>query len=805
MSAVPRIVIVTLVVACLARPLDSQVLPGATSRVSVASDGTQANYDARYSSVSADGRVVAFESAASNLVAGDTNGAPDIFVHDRDTGATSRVSVSTNGTEGNGGSSYAAISANGRVVAFWSYATNLVAADTNDSPDIFVHDRDTGVTSRVSVASNGTEANASSFYHAISADGRYVAFSSDATNLVSGDTNGKVDVFLHDRVTGSTTRVSVESGGAQANDDSYYPALSADGRYVAFSSDATNLVAGDTNLRTDVFVRDCVAGVTTRVSVASNGAQADFESLWPSLSADGRYVAFESDAGNLVPNDIGPRDIFVHDRATAATTLVSVSSGGAQGNGNSYSATISADGRKVAFASHASNLVTGDTNGFDDIFVHDRATGTTTRVNVPVSGLQSNDYSYQPAISADGLTVSFTSGASNLVPNDTNHSPEIFVNATATPPGAPKGLVAVPNGSTLALSWSVPAGGGAALAYSIEAGTASGLSNLANFSTSNAQTSFFATGVGNGLYFIRLRAANGHGTSGPSNEVQVRVGPATPNAPTGLTADAAGSTVTLSWTAPAAGPAPASYTVEAGSAARLSNLANFSTGSTATSFSSGGVADGTYYLRVRATNAVGSSGPSNEAILQVGPAPPGPPAALAASAAGSTVTLSWTAPTTGGAPTSYTIEAGSSPGLTNLATVATGSTATTFSAGGVATGGYYLRVRAVNSYGASPPSNEFLLCVGCAALPGASFAWQTTAVQPNGALEVRWTAATGAPTTYILDAGSAPGLSDLASIDVGNLLFNTAGVPNGTYYIHVHGRNLCGLGPASNVVKVVMF
>src|SRR5438093_763515 len=187
-----------------------------TVRVSVASDGTEGNDVSLGSALSADGRFVAFDSAATDLVAGDTNGVSDVFVHDRQTGTTERVSVASDGAQGNNASSYPALSADGRFVAFDSDATNLVAGDTNGTTDVFVHDRQTGTTERVSVASGGgTQGNGKSggffAFPALSADGRFVAFQSDATNLVAGDTNGTTDVFVHDRPTATTERVTANA------------------------------------------------------------------------------------------------------------------------------------------------------------------------------------------------------------------------------------------------------------------------------------------------------------------------------------------------------------------------------------------------------------------------------------------------------------------------------------------------------------------------------------------------------------------------------------------------------------------
>jgi Tol biopolymer transport system component len=399
-------------------------------RVSVASNGTEGNGNSNsgFSSISADGRYVAFESQATNLVSNDTNGFWDVFVHDTQTGQTIRVSVASDGTEGNGNSVFPSISADGRYVAFTSRATNLVEGDTNGFADIFVHDTQTGQTIRVSVASDGTEGNSFSLVPSISADGRYVAFESHATNLVAGDTNDLQDIFVHDTQTGQTIRVSVASDGTESDNRSFGASTSADGRYVAFYSEATNLVSNDTNGFWDVFVHDTQTGQTIRVSVASDGTEGNNDSFTAAISADGRYVAFWSYATNLVSDDTnGFADIFVHDTQTGQTIRVSVASDGTEGNDDSiFTASISADGRYVAFYSEATNLVEDDTNGFADIFVHDTQTGQTIRVSVASDGTEGNDYINRPSISADGRYVAFESYASNLVPEDTNGYNDVF-------------------------------------------------------------------------------------------------------------------------------------------------------------------------------------------------------------------------------------------------------------------------------------------------------------------------------------------------------------------------------------------
>jgi len=372
---------------------------------------------------------MAFRSLAGNLVPLDTNHSTDVFVHDLAWRTTERVSVSSTGEQGNHDSFDASISLDGRYVAFGSLASNLVPGDTNGYEDAFVRDRSTGITTRVSVSSTGEQGNANSFHPAISADGRYVAFHSQATNLVSPDTNGSAyDIFLHDRASGTTKLVSRSTTGVQGNAQSLYPWISADGRYVVFESLASNLVPGDTNGASDVFVRDCASDVTTRVSVSSTGAQGNSTSDSPSISADGRFVAFRTFASNLVPGDTNRTgDVLVHDRVTGTTTRVSVTSGGQQADYSSFLSSISSDGRYVAFESFATNLVPRDTNGSVDIFVHDRVRGITTRVSVSTYGEQANSDCDAPVISADGRYAGFASHATNLVPLDANSAPDDFV------------------------------------------------------------------------------------------------------------------------------------------------------------------------------------------------------------------------------------------------------------------------------------------------------------------------------------------------------------------------------------------
>ncbi len=400
---------------------------GDVTLVSVSSAGTQGNEGSSLPALSPNGRFVAFRSSADNLVGGDSNLAQDVFIHDRTTGETSRISVASDGTQGNSTSDDPALSFDGRFVAFNSYANNFVSGDNNRNYDIFVHDRETGQTTRVSQSSNGIGGNNESWAPVLSANGRFVAFYSYATNLVSGDSNQAYDVFVHDRTTSRTVRVSVSADGEESCCSSYDPALSASGRLVAFESWGSNLVPDDTNLASDIFVRDLITGQIERVSVASDGTQSNGESYSATLSGRGQWVAFRSVATNLVPDDSNGRgDIFLHDRQSRQTMRVSVAFDGTEANGESHTPVLSADGRWVAFYSLASNLVPNDTNEAADVFVYDRSTGTITRLSVATDGTEGNAPSQHPALSANGQVLAFDSWASNLVLGDMNNVMDVF-------------------------------------------------------------------------------------------------------------------------------------------------------------------------------------------------------------------------------------------------------------------------------------------------------------------------------------------------------------------------------------------
>ncbi|MGH3056206.1 MAG: TolB family protein, partial [Gaiellaceae bacterium] len=319
-----------------------------------------------------DGLIIAFYSDATNLVADDTNGQSDVFVRLRSSATTERVSLGADGAQGNGPSLNPSINRDGNLVAFQSQASNLVPNDHNGLADIFVHDRSGETTERVC---DGIEPNGSSFAPSISANGRFVAFTSAATNLVPAvpDKNGHLDIFVCDRETGAIDIASISSDGSQGNGDSILPAISEDGRFVAFKSLASNLVPNDFNNLVDVFVRDREGQVTERISESFSGGDSNDVSFPPSISYDGRFVAFGSAANNIVRADVNHvSSVFVRDRMFKLSLLVDVNALGQQANAGTPDVppSVSGDGKQIGYVSFASNLVVvPDRNGTSDVFI----------------------------------------------------------------------------------------------------------------------------------------------------------------------------------------------------------------------------------------------------------------------------------------------------------------------------------------------------------------------------------------------------------------------------------------------------
>ncbi|MGE0812291.1 MAG: hypothetical protein AB7O28_00290 [Vicinamibacterales bacterium] len=733
---------------------------------------------------------MAFASWAATLVPNDTNDAQDIFLHDRAGGVTTRVSVGPGGAQADFSSYDPAISADGRWVAFSSIASNLVPGDTNGEGDIFVHDRLTGTTTRVSVGDDGAEGAHASFGPSISADGRSVAFHSDHP-FVAGDTNGEADVFVHDRQTGRTVRVSVGPGGAQANAQSAGPAISADGRRVAFWSWASNLVPSDTNGAADIFVHDRQTATTTRVSVPSGGGQANGSSFGPAISADGRWVAFESLANNLVFDDTnGETDVFVHDGVSGTTARVSVGQAGAQADGSSRAAAIGADGRRVAFQSLAGNLVAGDTNQVDDVFVADRQAGTTARVSVASDGTQANGASGGAAIDAGGGAVAFASLASNLVSGDTNGVADVFVRDDG---GAGCALTVVPAVQPL------PASGGTGSALVLAPAACAWTAASADPSWLVVTGS--ASGAGAGI--VGFSAApnagasrTGHLTVGGQTVAVPQPDAASPLAPTALAIrEIAGNVVTLRWTMPTGGPAPTGFVLEGGLLPG-EVLASVATASPASTFTMTAPL-GSFYARVRALNGTVSGPPSNEIAIHVNvPLAPSPPRDLLGLVAGSTLSLAWTNTFDGGTPASLVLEVTG----TTVASAALGL-ADAFSVPGVPPGTYRIALRARNAAGTSERSSAVTVtvpasCSGPPVVPAQVFAYASGTV-----VSVDWSPGpTGpAPTAYVVVV-TGTWVGALAT--PGRVLLGTAAP--GAYDLRVLALNPCGASPASAPLTLVV-
>ncbi len=503
----------------VAKTLLRDMVAGTTVLISQSTGGAVADSDCSVRGLSRDGRYVLFESGATNLVAGLTNGANAIFVRDTVAGTTVMVNVNLAGTGAGAVGTFnfsvptgaSALSPEGRYVSFVSAATNLVSASKDpDVQDVFLRDLQAGATTLLTtrfgdtnggngtafpetvISSNGlagfytaasdlvavennfgndvfvrapgdtapelisavfgVTGSGYSFGQRVTADGTKVVFASGSANLVTNDNNSATDIFLRDLMTDTTVLVSMNSAGASsANSYSQQPVVGADGRYVAFQSSATDLVAGDTNGLDDIFLRDTVAGTNVLISVRSSGSgTGNGESTDPEITPDGRFVVFQSGASNLTTNDTNGAvyDVFIRNRTNAVAELVSAdATGTGSGNGDSYHPVVSTDGRYVAFESYASNLGPADSNGYNDVYVRDRQTGSNILCSPNLAGTSGgNADSFAPIISADGRRVIFQSYATDLTTGDTNADSDLFAFdlvtrtlqlVSATPGGTP--------------------------------------------------------------------------------------------------------------------------------------------------------------------------------------------------------------------------------------------------------------------------------------------------------------------------------------------------------------------------------
>jgi len=436
-------------VALLAGTIAAPASAGVLERVSVSNVGVQGNADSFVVGgkrvVSADGRFVVFTSHANNLVADDTNDVRDVFLRDRRAGTTTRVSVDPAGGNADGPSFNASISADGRFVVFTSAATDLVQGDRNWHYDVFVRDLWRGETSRVSVTPDGGDPGDDSGEGSISADGRFVAYVTWARLLTPEDRDwGTRDIIVRDLKRGTNTLASVAFDGGEPEYACWDATIGGDGRHVAFVSNSENLMSGDGNPAMEAWVRDLDAGENIRVGVDPSGGDANERSRHPRLSDDGRYVAFRAHASDLVAGDTNDQaDIFLRNLDTGVTERVNLSSSGDQATGGgSWFPDISGNGRYVVYLTDASNLFDDDTNGFGDVVAHDRVTGVTTQLSVSSSGGQVNAWSNHPSVSATGRYVAFESLASDMVPGDTNEVWDVFI-AEGPAPGPHVSIPAV--------------------------------------------------------------------------------------------------------------------------------------------------------------------------------------------------------------------------------------------------------------------------------------------------------------------------------------------------------------------------
>jgi Tol biopolymer transport system component len=378
-----------------------------THLVSVSTGGGAGNDDSEAPSVSANGRWIVFQSAADNLAPRDRNETEDIFLHDTRTRRTRLISVNTDGEQADGYCAAPAMTPDGRFVAFHSTARNLDPVDTNLQSDVYVRDLMAGVTELVSISVAGDAANAASQDAAISSEGRYVVFESLASNLVPDDTNGVSDMFLRDRVAGVTVRVSVGADGAQASHSSDNGSISGDGRSVGFRSHAPGLVPGDQITGSDYFVRDLAGNTTERLGVPDHFNQAGFHPVV--FSHDGRFVAFDTSAA-LSGVDSDPyQDVYLQDRTLSSLERISAPLSGSVADHMSDAPSISADGRFVSFSSRATHLVDLPPNYQKHVYVRDRERQTTELVSLASNGQLEPGAVTGGRISGNGLAVAFVS------------------------------------------------------------------------------------------------------------------------------------------------------------------------------------------------------------------------------------------------------------------------------------------------------------------------------------------------------------------------------------------------------------
>lgn len=722
-------------------------------RVSVAPSQSTTDGTSEEPASSWDGRFVAFSSRATNLVVGDTNGRRDIFVKDRATGSLQIVSRPEGGGESNGDSREPSISGDGRFVAFTSSATNLVPNDRNSVDDVFVKDLQTGAVELVSVNSAGDQANFASGSAVLSHDGRYVVFQSVASNLSPNDSNGNWDIFIRDRQAGVTKRVTNGVAGASPTGASERPSVSLDARYVAFESTVSEWDPADTNAFRDVYVADVVSGTVVRASVPQDPSLAtDGDSTNPSISLDGRRVAFVSWASNLAPGDLPSEpEVFLRDLASGTTVRASLADDESPVPGGSWRESLSGDGNRVTFQSPAV-ATPSDTNPFVDVYVRDMATGSTSLVSV-YAGQQLNDDALKPSISGDGRFVGYETAGTFLSGwPDADGNTDVYLGYSGEaevpapdppaplppfvpgdPPTAPSGLRVNDLGEDFVdLAWDDNSTD--ELLFKLERKLAGGsYQEIARLQTN--LTGYLDTGLQPGTtYVYRVRAANTEANSAYSDELTVTTtGGVPPAAPSDLTATPLDPySVRLDWVDNATNES--AFTVE-----RRDPLGAFepiaTLGRDSVSHTDVGLSPlHTYVYRVKAENSAGSSAYSNEVTVTTpSPSAPEAPSDLRVSSVGARrVSLTWT--DNSAREDGFRIQRATEGG--SYSTVATvGTDVTAYEDVGLSDSTRYsYRVVAFNVGGDSPPSNVAGILTKSAAtcrLDGIVFTKQSTVGTPE--------------------------------------------------------------------------
>lgn len=405
-----------------------EALIGANTLVSRDSSGVKGSGDSYSGDISLDGRHVVFMSSAANLVSSDTNGVSDIFLKDTSTSGITRISVDSSGNQANGSSSTPKISGNGKYIVYISAATNLVSGDTNGYNDVFRYNISTGATERVSVSSTGVEANNQSLSPNTDLEGRFVVFTTQSTNLDVTDGNGQYDIVLKDMNSGSATYISQSDAGVLSNGSSSSASISCDGRYVAFTSGGSNLVSGDTNGYDDVFVTDMLSTRTvTNATLGGNGW-----STTSDISCDGKYILYTSSATNQISGDTNDvTDAFRYERSTGTKVRVSLRENGTTTLQSTSGMALSADGKYALFTSTGVNVLTNTVSNYTDynttsLLIRDMSNSSVRAVNVR-SDLQTSYSGLTSVASFSGSNkVVYDSKGYSLVSDDNNGYLDVF-------------------------------------------------------------------------------------------------------------------------------------------------------------------------------------------------------------------------------------------------------------------------------------------------------------------------------------------------------------------------------------------